>query len=438
MDVKPFRGYRYDRAIVADAGRCVAPPYDVIDDAERQRLYDRSDYNIVRIDAGRVLDSDGSDGNVYTRAAEYLGEWIAQGALRREDDDVLYAYAQDFYIHAQAYRRTGFIGLGRLEPYGGGVRPHEKTLSGPKKDRLALTRAIKAQIGQVFMLYDDPSGDIDAVLAGACQGEELVCHEDEAGVVHRLFAVRAPEDIGTIVETIRDKEGFIADGHHRYETALAYWQESENPAAQWQMMSFVNTHNEGLIVLPTHRLVHGVKDFCEPALIRALEREFDIARLDFDTDDGKAGREEELFSLLAVEQETHTNAIGMYFGSGAFYVATLRDTAAMAGVAPDHSPAWRHLDVAVLHRLVLEKHLGIDEASLAAETHVRYIKDLGSARWDAIHAVDAGQAQGLFFLNPTRPEEVEAVAAAGERMPQKSTFFYPKVFSGLVLRRIEQ
>jgi uncharacterized protein (DUF1015 family) len=437
MDVSAFKGYRYDAAVVGDPGRCVSPPYDVIDDAQQDHLYNVSPYNIVRVIRGKA-DGDGQIGaDVYQRAATWLKQWRQQGVLRQEESELMYAYVQDFSMHGHAIRRSGLVALGRLEPYGGAVRPHENTLSGPKADRLRLLQATRTQIGQIFMLYDDPNKRIDAILDRVANSEPLLRHEDDAGVIHRLFPIRDPNDIATVQAVMKGRDGFIADGHHRYETALAYWQETGEEAAHWQLMTFVNTHNEGMLVLPTHRLVFGLGELHVPGLIRAMEADFDIARLAFETEEGKLGREEELFSLLAIEFEQGSHAIGMYFGEGAFYLATLRDLAAMAAIAPDRSDAWRQLDVAILHRLMLEKHLGIDEAALAEQRHVRYVKDLGLARADAIAQVDRGDAHGVFFLNPTRPEEVQAVAQAGERMPQKSTFFFPKVFSGLVLRMLD-
>lgn len=438
MEIKPFRGYRYDVAVVGDTGACVAPPYDVIDQADQRRLYSRSPYNIVRVDKGLPEADDNERENVYTRAGGVLREFIRTGALKRDPVETVYAYVQDFELGGVRRRRSGFVALGKLEPYGGSILPHEQTLSGPKADRLKLLRATHSQIGQVFLLYDDPARTIDGLLAEAAQGKELVRHVDESGVVHRLYAITRSKAVETIRQTLRDKTGFIADGHHRYETALAYGQETRQDAAGWQMMTFVNTYNEGLAVLPTHRLIHGVAGFDCTQLLGRLHEQFDVVRLGFADEMGKRGREEELFDRLRLERERGQHAVGMYFADGAFYVATLREEAAMDAAAGDHGAAWRRLDVAILHRLVLEKLLGIDAAALAAERHVEYIKDLGEARGRAIAKVDAGEGQAVFFLNPTPPAEVEAVARAGERMPQKSTFFYPKVFSGLVVHVLDE
>jgi len=324
-----------------------------------------------------------------------------------------------------------------LQAYGKTIKPHEQTLTGPKTDRLNLMRTTKAQTGQIFMLYSDPQKKIDALLTHACSGKELLNSRDEDNVTHRLYAITDPQQINIIKEVMADKSVFIADGHHRYETALNYYQETKNPAAAYCMMTFVNTHNEGLVILPTHRLVKNIPDFDASALVAVMREHFDVASMKFTDIVDKKAKMQTMLTALALEFQNKEHALGMYFNDGAFYVATLRSIDSMEAVAADKTLPWRQLDVAILHLLVLEKHLGIDQAALMAETNVEYIKDIGQAGLLAIDKVDSGQAQGLFFMNPTSPDMVEAVAQHGEKMPQKSTFFYPKVFSGLVLNILD-
>ncbi|KPK72615.1 MAG: hypothetical protein AMJ79_15590 [Phycisphaerae bacterium SM23_30] len=433
MDISAFRGYRYDSSAAGDGGACIAPPYDIIDADQQQQLYDRSEYNIVRVIKGKIFPDDTDRNNVYTRAAAALRGFIEKGALKQDEAESIYVYAQDFTVGSEGFRRSGFIALGKLEAYGGNIRAHEQTLSGPKADRLNLMRATKSQIGQIFMLYSDPAKTIDAILARACEGPELLRYNDDEQVAHRLFAITEPARIEAIKKAMADKSIFIADGHHRFETALNYYNETQNPAAAYRMMTFVNTHNEGLVVLPTHRLVKKVKDFDPARLVERLKGQFDVATLSYRNEEEKGRRKQQMLDALAVEQESNENALGMYFNDGGFYVATLKDKEAMVRIAPEHSAAWRKLDVTILHKLILEQYLGIDEAALTAQTNVEYIKDIGGAVDRAMARVDSGTHQGLFFMNRTRPQEVEAVAAAGEKMPQKSTFFFPKIFSGLVV-----
>jgi len=432
MDIIAFKGYRYNPDVVGDAGQCIAPPYDVIDPDQQDELYARSPYNVVRITKGRSTPQDNADDNVYTRAAAALHNFIEKNALKQDKAESIYVYVQDFTIQGQSLRRSGFIALGKLEGYEGSVRAHEQTLAGPKADRLKLMRATKTQTGQVFMLYSDPKRRIDALLDKASQQPPLLTLDDE-GVKHRLFAITQPDDIATIVAVMKEQSVFIADGHHRYETACNYYKETGNPAASHHIMTFINTHNEGLVVLPTHRLFKNIANFQPAKLLESLKRNFDVARMSFTSDAEKTGRCKDMFDAMRCEFEQCQHTFGLYLADRAFYVLTLKDVTAMDPLAPDHSPAWRQLDVAILHKLILENLMGIGEAALTAESNLVYIKDIGAATQDAINRVDSGEAQGVFFMNPTRPEEVAATAAAGEKMPQKSTFFHPKIFSGLVL-----
>ena len=437
MNITPFQGYRYDAAVVSDAAICISPPYDVIDADQRNRLYQQSPYNIAHVIKAVPMPGDNDSNNMYTRAGQTLRDFLRKGALKQDSQKSIYVYAQEFTIKNSTYRRTGFVALGQLQAYGKTIKPHEQTLTGPKTDRLNLMRTTKAQTGQIFMLYSDPQKKIDALLTHACSGKELLNSRDEDNVTHRLYAITDPQQINIIKEVMADKSVFIADGHHRYETALNYYQETKNPAAAYCMMTFVNTHNEGLVILPTHRLVKNIPDFDASALVAVMREHFDVASMKFTDIVDKKAKMRTMLTALALEFENKEHALGMYFNDGAFYVATLRSIDSMEAVAADKSLPWRQLDVAILHLLVLEKHLGIDQAALMAETNVEYIKDIGQAGLLAIDKVDSGQAQGLFFMNPTSPDMVEAVAQHGEKMPQKSTFFYPKVFSGLVLNILD-
>lgn len=438
MDVIPFKGYRYNADIVDDPGLCIAPPYDVIDPDHQKQLYQRDQHNIVRIIKGVSQPDDNGQSNVYSRAAEAFDGFISTEALKQDSAESIYVYVQEFTIGQSTYRRSGFIALGKLESYGGSIKPHEQTLAGPKADRLNLMQATHSQFGQIFMLYDEPDMTIDAILANACQGQQLLTHTDDEGVIHSLYAIEDSTQLATITEVMRDKSVFIADGHHRYETAFKYHELTQSPGAAYCMMTFVNTHNEGLVVLPTHRLLKNIVGFNINDFIGLLRGQFDIAQLAFSDIVAKKARRQEMLDAMALDFEKGQHTFGMYFADDAFYVATLRESGAMDAVAGDHSAAWRGLDVAILHKLILEKLLGIDEAALKAQSNLEYVKDFGQATLLAIDQVDEGNAQGLFFLNTTTPSQVEAVALAGEKMPQKSTFFYPKIFSGLVINRVEQ
>ncbi|HSV26530.1 MAG TPA: DUF1015 domain-containing protein, partial [Sedimentisphaerales bacterium] len=432
--IRPFCAYRFDETVVGDAGGCIAPPYDVIDAEQRSRLYARNPYNIVRIDFGKTTPDDTTENNQYTRAAGYLRAWLKEGALKRSGAEMLYAYVQDFRAGCREYQRAGFVGLGELQEFGKGVRPHERTLDGPRADRLNLLRATGAQFGQVFMLYDDPKRVADAAIRRTMTGAAMVDAVDDDGVRHRLFGIEDKGDIGAVCEMMADRQVIIADGHHRYETAVNYWRETGNPNAGWSMMTFVNMHDPGLLILPTHRLVGGLGSFDMKSLLRRLKKDFEVAEFEYDVGEKDLARRE-MFGWMKDEFVDRRNAFGIYAGEGAFYTAVLRNPAAMDAVQ-GRSSAWRMLDVSVLHKLILEDMLGIGEKELANESHIEYIKDIGDAIDRSIEAVDSGKKQAVFFMNPTRIDEVRAVAEGGERMPQKSTFFHPKVYTGLTINII--
>lgn len=433
MDVKPFCALRFNPDVVGDPGTCIAPPYDVIDEQTQQELHQSNPYNIVRATKGLKYPEDNDRSNVYTRAADYLQEAIRQKALVEDSKESLYGYVQDFQIAGKSYQRSGIIALGRLEPFGKGIRPHEKTLDGPKADRLNLMRATAAQFGQIFMLYDDPARTAEQIIQEVLQTPPVLDFTDKENVRHRLYLIQQDRAIEQFARMMKSKTTIIADGHHRYETALNYWSQTQNPKAQWQMMTFVNTYNEGLVIQPTHRLLWGLPNFSASALLEELRADFQIDRFDGADDARKKQACAQMFAKMKDQQSQGRSAFGFYAGSGAFSVLTLTNPDAMARLAPQMSEASRRLDVNILHRLILEQHLHINDEKLARQAHIDYIKDLGNAIDLSVQRIDQGQAQAVFFLNPTPMNHVRAVAEAGEKMPQKSTFFYPKVFSGLTI-----
>ena len=437
MEIKAFKAYRFNPDVVGDSGKCIAPPYDVINSVQQQQLYQQSPYNIVRIIKGKTEAGDNETKNQYTRAADYLKDWLAKDALKQDDKEAIYAYVQNFEVAGKNYRRSGFVALGKLVEYGSGVRPHEKTLDGPKADRLKLMQATAAQFGQIFMLYEDAKKTADKIIEKTIAAKKpMIAFTDEDKVRHLMFAIDDTKDISAIVQAMSDKETLIADGHHRYETALNYRRLTKNPAADWQMMTFINMQNEGLVILPTHRLVGGVAGFDFKKLLAELSNDFDSSRFSFSSATGMGGAKEKMFKKMHSEFGSGRVCFGVYAADKAFYTIALRNYAVMDKIAGQLSAVSRKLDVTVLHKLVLERVLGIGEQELAGETNIEYIKDIGGAVDEAIAAVGKGQKQVVFFMNPTRAEQVKQVAAANEKMPQKSTFFSPKVFSGLTINRL--
>ncbi len=436
MEIKPFKAYRFDVSVVGDVGDCISPPYDVISDAQLEQFYQKNEYNIVRIIKGKTAASDNDSDNQYTRAADYLNSWIAEGVLKEDIEEAIYAYVQDFHALGHNFQRSSFISLAKLEELGKKVIPHEETLSGPKIDRLNLQKATGAKFGLIFLLYKDEQKVADKIIEKAAGTKPEVDFVDEQNVRHRLFTVTAKDDIDAIVEMMADKSCIIADGHHRYSTALNYYKETKNPAARYQMLTFANTCNEGMIVLATHRLVNNLEDFEMSKLIAGLEKNFEIKRYEFDSPQSKADMRQMMLVDMKTEFDGDKNAFGIYGGAGVFYLAVLKNREAMDSIVPDKSIAWKSLDVAVLHKLILEQLLGVDEKKLASQSNVEYMKDTDGAIDDSIEKVDNGQKQVGFFTNPPKMNQIEGVAAEGEKMPQKSTYFYPKIFTGLTIHKL--
>ena len=436
MQIKSFRAYRFNVDMVGDVGNCIAPPYDVIDPAQQEQLYQKSEYNLVRIIKGKVSGSDGDSNNQYTRAADYLKKWIEQGVLKQDCEETIYAYIQDFESNGARYQRYSFIALGKLEEFGQIVKPHEQILKGPLIDRLNLKKATLADFGLVFMLYEDRQRIADNVITETAKAEPLIDFVDEQDVQHRLFAISDKTDIERIMKMMSDKSCIIADGHHRYTTGLTYSRENDNPAAKYQMMAFANTYHEGLVILATHRLVANLDNFNLDKFIDSLKDKFQLSEYRFSTEETKQQARQKMLAQMKAEHEKDNNAIGIYGSTNTFYVAVLKDKSQMDEIAPDMSKPSKTLDLTVLHKLILEGLLGIDHERLAKGENIQYVKDTPSAIDDSIAQVDAGQKQAAFFMNPVKISQLKEVTDAGERMPQKATYFYPKVYSGLTIYKL--
>jgi len=433
VEIRAWRGIRFNPKVVEDPGAAIGPPYDVIDEAQQEELYARSPYNIVCIIKGKKEPGDDETSNVYTRAAGSFQSWLSEEALTQDPGPALYVYRQDFPHEGRTYTRLGLVCLARVEEFGEGIMAHEKTLAAPKKDRLELTRATGAQFGNIFALYDDPGKRVDALLEEAAQADPLLSHTDEDCVTHSLYSITDPAKHEVAAEVMREHPLFIADGHHRYETALNFSRENrEVEASQFVMLTLVNMRNEGLLILPTHRLVKNVEGFSTADLLTRLGADFDLRSFPA----GK-GLPEEVRTAMREEMERGRNCFGLYAGDGQIQVAGLKDPGRTKGLGgAGTSDAWKGMDVVVLHHIVLDEILGIGEEALKSQRNVEYIKDVGNAVQEARAAVDSGRCQALFLQNPPRMSEMKGVCEAGERMPQKSTFFHPKIYSGLVIHKM--
>jgi uncharacterized protein (DUF1015 family) len=440
-EISPFAAYRYnlDRVGLADV---ITQPYVKITPAMQQHYVESSPYNLIAVEKGQPTPADSPSDNVYTRAEQVLAAWIREGVLLRDSAPGIYAYAQEFTVPGSAVRSTrrGFIALGRVEDYAAGVVfRHEQTLSGPKVDRLELLRHTRTHTGQLFMLYADPDFRVDTLLAATVRSVAPAEVRDEYGVLHRLWPLFDPAVISRVTREMASQKLVIADGHHRYETALAYRDEcrakqgGSDPGAPYEksMMTFFNTHSEGLLILPTHRVVANLAVFNAETFCRTVSDTFDAQAYSFASGAARAVAYGQFRRTLAACAH-EGRAIGMYV-PGAFLLLTLRPGANLAAELPGLSPAQRSLDVVLLHRLLLEKGLGITPAAVSAERNITYEREMDTA----IAAVDDGIAQVCFLLNPVSVEQVTQMALAGEVLPQKSTDFYPKLLSGLTLYRLD-
>ncbi|MHB8411081.1 MAG: DUF1015 domain-containing protein [Candidatus Acidiferrales bacterium] len=440
-EIFPFCAVRYD-ARRAPLGSVLTQPYDKITSEMQERYAAASPYSLISIEKGKSLPSDSAENNVYTRASGKLEEWLAEGVLVQDSQPAIYAYFQDYKIPGATQRlvRRGFIALGRLADYEEGVvYRHERTLTAPKADRLELLRQTRAQTGQLFMLYDDPARRVDALLEEAAKQPPVAEVRDEYDVVHGLWAISDAAKIQKIMAAMADKKLIIADGHHRYETALAYRNERRakdgriDPDAPYEkaMWTCFNTRQEGLTILPTHRVVRNLPRFSMEKFLEAASQYFNWYAYPFTS----AAEREESFGGFRHDLQRRGRAghcIGIYAGSRAFYLLVLRNSAELEHLLPDISPEQRQLDVVLLHRLLLHKCLEITTEKVAAETNVIYEREMEAA----IEAVNHGAAQIAFLLNPVRVAQVVEIALAGDVLPQKSTDFYPKLLSGLCIYRL--
>ena len=432
-EIIPFRALRYDPDQVK-LEDVLTQPYDKITTEMQSRYYERSPHNLVRIILGKPGETDTDSFNVYTRAAEYLHDWRSGSLLRHDPEPAIYIYSQTFTVPGtpQVAERRGLIALGRIHDYSDGVVfRHEQTLAKPRQDRLNLLRATSAHFGQIFMLYTDPKNELAGLLAAKAKEDPDTTVLDEYETLHRIWRVDDPGLIRAVQEKMRDKKLLIADGHHRYETALAYRNErraatgSSDPNAPYEfvMMTLVPMESPGLVILPTHRIVHGLPAFDRERMLEDAGRLFDIKRIDVRSETRSA-------TTLLGEAGAHCTAFVAVTRQGPYLMRAKRTPINEA--LEDVSARQRELDVVQLHRIMLQQILGISEEAIRNQEHVKYEREAS----EAISWVRQG-ANVAFLMNPAKIEQVRDIAFAGEVLPQKSTDFYPKLLSGLTIYALE-
>jgi uncharacterized protein (DUF1015 family) len=410
-DVQPLRALHYDTSVAGALSDLVAPPYDVIDAGQRSALIARSPFNVVNIDLPQ------DEPNPYSAAGELFDSWQLQGALVRDREPAIWAHTQDYTgPDGRMLTRRGFFCRVRIEPYGPGrVRPHERTHPGPKEDRLRLTRATRANISPIFSLYSDPRHVAWDALAGATESAPWGDVRDSDGTVHRLWRVSDPGVIATVQTATRDAELLIADGHHRYETMQAYAEEVGGDGEhRYILMCLVALEDPGLTVFPTHRLVNGLDGARREALAQALARDFDVAEVPLED--------------LAPPSGDGPLQLGYIDNEGQPRRFTLKDQAIADAALEGHSSAYRRLDTGVLEALLLKSALGLSDEDISHFNGLFYARDTA----EALAMVLSGEYDAAFLMRPTPIGQVRDVAAAGENMPPKSTYFFPKLLTGLL------
>ncbi len=428
--ITPFRAYRFDTSIVGDLTPVVTQPYDKIGPPLRGEYCARSPYNIARVIKSKEQETDSSTD--YPEAGQIFQKWLSDGVLRPDAKPGVYPYYQIFNVEGREYTRKGFVALVELEE--GQVRAHEKTLAGPKADRLRLLRRIEASDELIFMLFSDAKNQaVEMMDVAIAQSAPIMDVKDDFGETHRVWQITDSKIQKDLTELLTDRELLIADGHHRFETAQNFkrlclqegWKPKGVETFTHRMMALFPMEDPGLVVLPTHRIIHSVKNFDGAKFIRQLELWFHVE---------PCSTPEQLYSLMDKERDDHVFGLRAAGTKNAYYLLRLKELALMDNAAPaGFSAASKALDVNILHTLILDKLLGIDAKALEAQTNVLY----GRNRDKALERVGDGTVQATFLVNPTRVEQVRDVALQNERMPQKSTDFYPKLLTGLMMMKMQ-
>jgi uncharacterized protein (DUF1015 family) len=426
-EVKPLRGLRYNTETIRDLASVITPPYDIITKEAQARYYARHPYNIIRLELGQEQPDDDTLDNVYTRAAATFSEWRLQGTLRQEAVPCYYLYQQTFSHAGQTYTRTSLLGRVRVEPWSARVvLPHENTLAKAREDRLRLLRACNANLSPIMSLYEDPQGRMRRLLNSYAATAEVHI-VDEDGVEHRLHPITDAQQIALIQDFFSQRQLYIADGHHRYTTALNYLDEIRaqhsnlNPddGVNFVLMALIDVDDPGMLVLPTHRLLSGLSSQMLDNLAH-LERYFHVTR-------HAPGDQQTLLNNLAEAGQQQSSLLILTTDQALLLKLNVEGQKAMQ--ASGHSDAWNELDVAIVQYLLLEQSLGISADDIAAGRYVSYTHN----DQEAFQAVRSGKAQAVVMLNSTPLRQVCAVAQADDRMPQKSTYLYPKLITGLVI-----
>lgn len=424
-EIKGYKGLRFNCEKAGKIEELVCPPYDIISDQQREEYIKTNPHNIIRLELPKGDDK-------YNKAAEILNDWLEKGILVKEDKPAIYIYEEEFTAYGERKAIKGIICRVKLEEFSKGIiLPHEFTLSKAKEDRLNLMKATNCNFSQIYSLYMDGGKNTLGKIDSLSKSEPDIQLQDNDNVTHRMWIIKDEKAIADICSDFTDRKLYIADGHHRYETALNYRNylreqglAKEGDACDYQMMMLVDMEHPGLVVFPTHRLVRNLDSFNAERVIDGCKEYFDVTEhSDINT----------IESTLMELYNQGKKAYAFYCGGSSYKLLVLKDTNIIKKLLPNASTATQQLDVTILHTLILEKIFGIDAENMAKQINLTYTKIFD----EAISSVQQGNSQCTFILNPTRVSEIREVASNGEKMPQKSTYFYPKMITGLVMNQLE-
>ncbi|MBE3137258.1 MAG: DUF1015 domain-containing protein [Thermoplasmata archaeon] len=433
VEIAPFKGMVYNNEKIKKFDDVMSPPYDIISEDMQNELHTKNEYNFVKLILGKISPDDTETNNRYTRAKQLFDAWQKQEILVPASAPAIYPYKVDYTVNKTKKQMNGFFVILKLDPEYKSVKAHEKTLAKPKADRLNLMRACYANLEPIQLMYMDQNDSIRKTMDAALD-TPLIKVKGYDGFTHHLWRLDDPKTVKTIVDELKKKILFIADGHHRYQTSINYASErreqtgnkDKNAPFNYIMVVLCNMFDPGLSILPTHRLIK-MSNVKTDELIRKLEKYFTVEKKlieDKKKEYQKTGKK--IMDDLATEKN-HTFAL---YAKDVYYILTLKDEHVMDALATDHSKTWRTLDVSILHKLILEQFLGINEKNL--EDHVKYTR----VDAEAIQFVDDGKYDFSFLINATKIDQLKAIADANEHMPQKSTYFLPKMLSGLVMYKM--
>ena len=423
--IKTFKAFRYNKELIKKLSSVVAPPYDIIPKGMQEELYRANKYNIVRLILGKIKSSDNARNNRYTRAGKFFNTWIDKGILTRDPDEGIYIYSQKYTYGGRIIERTGFLGLMGLDMGGKNrVLPHENTLLAPKLDRLNLMKSVNANLSPIFVLYDDKKHAVVNAFRKFCSKNSPIIDVAFEGVRHRVWRMSDPGLVKYVENFMKDRDIFIADGHHRFEVAKMYSdhiRRKKVPAqmkdnSRYLMVYFVESDEKALTILPAHRVVKDIGSLTAPEINKRLSKFFLVEKV--------SGINKLVDGL---QKNSSSHIFGLYTGGNEFYTLKLKNADMPAGAIKNKSRDWKNLDVSILHLFIFQHVLGVRDD----DDNIEFLKDPR----DAVKAVDAGTGAIAFFLNPTKVSQVKKIAELGEKMPRKATYFYPKPLSGLVINK---